>query len=372
MSPRFFTRHGRWVVLSVIFFVPLLASASPVIRSGESISLKEDQSVSGDLYAFGATVASSANVAGDVYVGGGTVTINGDVAQDLVAAAGTVQVHAPVKDDVRVVGGQVVIAGKVSGDLAVIGGEVTVLSTAQIMGDVLFYGGSLDIKGPVQGTVFGSGEHITIDARVAGDVMVTAYTELELGSHADIGGGLTYQSPKELVRALESVVEGQVVRKNTGALDSTNYRPSIFPFLVLLFSALVVRFIFGSRMDGLLNDSMASFGKCGLIGFGVLLLGPIAILLSFVSVLGLLVGVVLLSIYVLLLSISWILSGILLGGQIMRFVKNKPDYGIVATIVGTSGLFILSIIPAIGSLLGLVVVLIVLGGIATKIYATFR
>jgi cytoskeletal protein CcmA (bactofilin family) len=352
--------------------VPLVAFASPVIRTGDTVSLKEDQAVSGDFYALGGSVTNSAKISGDTYIAAGTITQNGEVGADLTAAVGQIEIHAPITDDVRIAGGRVVVANKVGGDVLVVGGELVIASTAEIEGDVLFYGGSLLIEGTVKGSVLAKSETVRIDARIGKDVDVTANVELVFGAHADVGGNVKYKSGKEMVRAIDSVIVGSVTRDESFTLADEPTGPTPMPILIMLFTGLVVRFVFGTRITTFMNQVGVSFGHAALIGFAGLVLIPVAALLALASVLGIVIGATIIFAYITLLIVSWSLSGLFLGGLLSRYATGTASYGPLWIILGTLTIYATTFIPGFGNILALVVMLMVLGGFLRLLYARYR
>jgi len=349
------------------------AYASPVIRTGDTVSLKSDQSVAGDFYAISGTLTNSASVGGDSTVIAGTVTQDGSTTVDFSALAGRVELHAPVGDDVRVVGGNVVLADKVGGDVVVVGGELTVLSTASVAGDIIFYGGTLTVEGPVHGSIFARAENVRIDAKVEKDIDVTAQGELVFGAHADVAGNTLYRSPKEVVRAADAVFGGSLSR-DTAALFATNEntRPSLVPFFVLLFTGFVARFLCAQWLTMFFARLQASNGHAMLAGFAGLVLVPIAVLLLFVSVLGMLLGGVMLVFYIGLILLAIGSAGVFLGGVIARVVTGKVSYRVLWVLVGTGVFYTLQFIPYIGRLCALALVLTVFGGFLMHLYRLVR
>ena len=365
----------RIVALSLCLFALCapLAHASPVIRTGETISLKSDQSVAGDFYAVGGTLTNSASVGGDSTVVAGTVTQDGSTTVDFSAIAGRVELHAPVGDDVRVLGGNVVIADKVGGDVVVVGGELTILSTASIAGDVIFYGGTLTVEGPVRGSIFGRAESVRIDAKVEKDIDVTAQSGLVFGAHADVTGNTVYRSPKEAVRAVNAVFGGSLSR-DTEALFSTsdNSRPSLVPFFVLLFTGFVARFLCAQWLTVFFARLQTAYGHAMLAGFAALIRVPIAVLLLFVSVLGALLGGAMLAFYIGLILLAIGIAGVFLGGVIAHVVTGKVSYSVLWVLVGTGVFYTLQFIPYIGGLCVLALVLTVFGGFVMHLYRLVR
>jgi cytoskeletal protein CcmA (bactofilin family) len=225
------------ILLALVVVFPLqMVSAETIVRTGDSVSLAQNQTVEGDFYGLGSTVALSGTVTGDALIMGGTVTVNGSVAQDLFAVGGTVNVSAPISDDVRIISGDVTISEPIAGSVVVVGGRLNILSSATIGGDVLFYGGDATIEAEVGGKVLGNAERIRIDGVVKGGVDVTS-PFLTLGERADITGDVRYVSQAELTRAAGAVVTGSVSKNDipqaSGSV-ATDLRAAAIMFLISL------------------------------------------------------------------------------------------------------------------------------------------
>lgn len=347
--------------------------ASPVIRTGDTISLKADQSVANDFYAVGGTLTNSASVGGDSYVVAGTVTQDGSTTVDFSALAGRVELHAPVGDDVRVVGGNVIIADRVGGDVVVVGGELTILSTADITGDIIFYGGTLTVEGPVHGSIFARAENVRIDTKVGKDIDATAKSELVFGAHTNVAGNTVYRSQKEATRAIDAVFNGSLSRDTEAIFGANeNSRPSLVPFFVLLFTGFVARFLYATWLTQFFARLQTTYGHALLAGFAALILVPVAVLLLFVSVLGALLGGAMLALYIALLLAAAGIAGVFLGGIIARVVTGKTSYSVLWVLVGTGLFYTLQFIPYIGGLAALALALTVFGGFVIHAYKQLR
>ena len=205
-------KHIIWGCL--LLLLPLqLVLANTVVRSGETVTLAENQSIEGSFYVVGGTVALSGKVTGDTTVIGGNVTIGGEVTEDLAVLAGTVNIQSPVKEDVRIVAGQVTITENIDGDLVVVGGKVNISSKATIKGDVLFYGGELIMEGAIEGKLLGSSESIRVDGSVKEGIDVTV-SALTLGEQANVTGDVSYTSDTDVVRAPNVTVTGSLVKND--------------------------------------------------------------------------------------------------------------------------------------------------------------
>lgn len=357
---------------AALFFVLVgTAHASPVLRSGESVSIEADQVVEGDLYAAGNAVNVSGSVEGDAYIAGGTVTINGPVTTDVVVAGGTVQLHGEIGDDLRVIGGEVTVAGAVQGDVVVLGGAVRVLSTATIAGDILFAGGELAVDGPVDGSLFGFAERLRVDSTIGGDVEINAVGDLTLGDRAEVLGNVTYRGQGSIVRAQNAVVVGDIQSEPQPA-ESPSYEVAAASLAMLLFAGLVALLVFKPVLNTLVTETEKSYGVFGLVGLGVLVGTPLVALLLMFSILGFLVGVLLLVGYLALLVAAWIVAGPILGAIILRRFKENASLSILAVVLGVLVVELVSIIPYIGLILVFALFIIVLGALSSGLYRLVR
>jgi len=351
----------------MVLVVPFVATASPVLRSGENVSIDAGQMVEGDFYAAGGIVTVSGSILGDLLTAGGSVTINAPIGADATIAGGTVQLHAPVSDDVRIAGGEVTLASEVSGDVVIFGGAVRILSTAHIQGDLIFFGGDLIVEGPIEGSVLGFAESMRFDSFVGGDLSLTATDGVTVGDKAEIQGDLTYRSRNDIVRAANAVVVGEVIAEDFPSKDGSA-EPFVISLLMVLFAALVALLVFRKHLTKVVMTVGDSYGKQGLIGLGTLVLTPLVTFILLASVIGMYVGFFLLAAYIGLLIVASVLSGIVFGSHLMKLRTKQLTVSITTVIVGVVGLALVALIPVIGPLVGFVIMLVVLGNLVTRMY----
>ena len=356
---------------SVFFFVPMLAFASPVIRSGESVTLGQDQKVAGDFYAVGGSIALSGEVEGDAYLAGGVATLNAPIGADAAVIAGTVQVHAPIGDDLRVVAGEVTLADTINGDVMVFGGSLHILSTAKVEGDIIFFGGELTVEGPVTGSLYGTAENIRVDAAVRGNIEVTAQNELVLGDRASIDGYVTYTSGHDIVRAQNAVVVGAIQKETIALKEAASPEAFLVPLFSLLFAAFTVYLLARKRLPQLIQSTSKRYGFNGVLGLAVLGGVPFVVVILSISVLGLMVGMFLLAVYAALVLFSFVVGSMVLGVWITKLLLKKNEISAMAVAIGVVVFQILLLIPYLGFLIVLAIVSIVLGSIVFQLYRRF-
>ncbi len=364
-------RSGIALCASALLIVPLVVYASPVLRSGDTVTLTEAQTVSGDFYVGAGTVTISGSIDGDLYGVGGTVTVNGDIAEDAVLMGGAAHIHGPVGDDVRLVGGDMVLASDVGGDVVVLGGVLRVLSTAHINGDLLFLGGELYMDGAVDGTLTVHAEAAHIAGSIGGDVMANTARPLELADQSTVRGDVIYSSMQQIARAPGSVVEGDVVREERAPVqDAVSIH--IVPGLILLFTTLAYLLLFRRRLAPFISHTLGRPGVHALAGLGLLLLSPLVAFILMVSVVGLPLGLSLLFGYAAALVISWSLTGIVLGALIARFVEKTAAVNVKWSVIGALALGVLWHIPVVGFLITCAAMVVALGSLGVMLYRRVR
>lgn len=186
-------RRRSVIVLTILAFVVVtsgvaLAQESRLdgkVRFGDSVSIGANETVDGNLYAFGGEVSVAGSVTGDLIVWAGQVTIDGNVGGDVLVASGRVSISGDIDGDVRTAAGTTDVTGPVGGDLSVASGQLNIGGNATVGNDLLFASGQATMRGTVDGDVLGSaGSYISTGA-VAGTEDVTLGEPPEEPSFAD-------------------------------------------------------------------------------------------------------------------------------------------------------------------------------------------
>ena len=358
-------------LLFLAVFLPLGAQAETVLRIGENISVDANQVVAGDYYVSVGPLGNtnmSGSVEGDMYAFGGSVTANGSVGSDLTVIGGTSQLHATVTDDVRIIAGEVTLADHVGGDLFVIAGKLTMLSTAQVDGDIIFFGGDAEINGTVGGSILGTSERLRVDASIGKNVDIKT-TQFTLGDKSKVGGFVRYESPQQIVRAQNAAVEGEISHTAVAVHNPKNdIQNALIPVFMSLFAALSLFLLFKKELQSLVQNVHVHPLRNALAGFAVMILGPLASILLIATVLGLFVGVAGLALTVFAYMLGYVLSGIVLGGFIMRLFTRKIQVSLLSIILGTLAVHLLYFIPVLGLPIFMIVFVLTLGGVCHYFY----
>lgn len=357
------TLLGIFVVLA-----PSVGLASSVVRTGETISIEKDQKIEGDFYAASSVLSISGEVEEDLVSIAGRNTLNGKVGKDALMLGASVDVHGAVGEDLRIIAGDVIIAEPITGDVFIIAQTVKILSTASIGGDLVVYGGTVEVSGSVGGNIIGTFESLRLDAPVAKGVDITA-TQLVLGERAVVTENLSYVSSQDLVRAPEATIGGDITRNDPVAPEDT--RAPLMQLaiggLIVLFSALAWFLVARSLLERVTKRAVTKSIRPLLLGFITLIAAPVIFIVLTASLIGGLIGVAGLLLYIVFLIASFIALPAVLGTFIIMNVIKKKDNNWELTpytlIVGTLGMMVLVVIPVIGPIVLLGLFLVTLGSL---------
>lgn len=341
------------VLLGLMLTWAYPAEARTVIRTGETVSVGEEQRIEGDFYAVAGRSNLSGTIAEDLLATAGQLRTNGAVGEDALLVAGSVDVHGTVGDDLRILAGEVVIAEAVAGDVIVLGGTVDILSTASIGGDLVVYAGEATVAGSVAGDILGATERLRIDGPVGGGVDVRVNL-LTLGANASVTEAVRYTSREIAARAPDSVIGGELVRNDPPVVTgrSLAIEPILMPTLVIVFSTLVWFLLSRSSLERVTLKALRPSPRAGLIGFAGFFLLPLASLLLLVSVIGTLVGLLILFGYVMLIIFAVIAMPAVVGQLLLRlFNQARGDFSLLAILVGVLAIGLTLLLPILGEIL---------------------
>ena len=311
-------------------------------------------------------------------------------AQPTQQVGGTVVVEADeTVGDVTAYGGTVIVRGTVEGDLTAVGGRVVLEEGSEVTGRVRAVAGSVELAGTVGGNT----------VLYAGRTTVTESADLR-GSFGAVGGGAslagTFRNDVTTVTGAATLAptadvngllihvgqlddEGGDVRLGTRSLGDLALVPSLAgPAGVLLTGyTLAAEFLTGA----LLVRAFPAFARDAvhttveepdrIVGAGVAAtLGvPLVVAVAALTILGLPLALALLAGYLVLLWLGSIYGRYLLGaGLLSRTDYDSPTLALFAGIVA---LALLALLPYVGPLLKAAVAVVGVGVLTLGLYGVY-
>jgi len=333
--------------------------------------------INDDAYVAGGVVLIEQEIKGDLYVAGGTVSVAGDVEGDLVVAGGDVAVYGNVGDDVRAAGGQVLLSGNVGDDVIIGSGKVLVDKNSTINGSLTLGGGYVEIMGNIKEDLKGGVGVLFLSGTVGRNVDLKVEDEINLTTNSKINGNLKYVGFKES-KVPKGVVSGTIQFSKLEAPLKIE-KDQLFTFLTAGYVTYKVYFYLSLLLLGLLyilfmpkhlikttEKMMKNTGRSLGVGLLTLVLAVIVGCIALFTVIGMPISFIIFTILGIVWFFAKVVSGFFVGSLIFS-LKSVATYskgklfGVYAL-----GLFIfelITIVPILGWIAGLIVMLLALGGL---------
>lgn len=358
------------LVFAMLLMLALPASAAEVIapHQGDPNLVVGSGETHKNLYVAGGQLTVNADTNGDLTAAGGTVAVIGKVQQELLLAGGNLDVSGAVGGTARIAGGNVTVSAPVGGDLVVAGGNVNLTGQGGVSGDLVVAGGNVIINMPVSGNVSVMGGSVTIDAKISGAVKVRATRDLNFGSSAEVAGRIDYSGP-QAAQVAGGAKTSQInythwtPGNNGGRLAGLLTIAFLFKLIAWLIAAWVLLRLRKKFILSLAEDFRASPWQNLGWGFLFLVATPIAAVLLFVVLIGYYLGFILGLAYLLTLVIANLISSIVLGYLLLRWLSKPSEEPVEwqAILIGVVVWQLLGFIPFLGWLVMAIIFLMVIG-----------
>jgi len=353
-------------ILFLIIVLMLAAGAGAAeYRAGGTITLRDDDSLTTDLFAGSRYVNIDGVVEGDVYAGCEQVTVNGDVLDDVLAGCRQLEIKGRVHDMVIGFAETVRIDGEVDGDVLAFGARLLISEGAKIKGNVFTGSGELRMEGgSIGGNLSGGAGKVYLNGFVKGEV------DLEAG---DIDFGESYLAKGGTHLKLHKDLSAYDLKYVPDDLKVEVKRPDLF-FQEFIFywyalSLLIVGFLIVILLKNFSRDYLsyisAKTGQSLGIGFLALFMTPVAIVILAILVLTIPVSLILLACYLIALYLGIAFTALFVGDFV--FSKFKKEDGsrnlYLSILVGVLIVVLLPEMPFVGWLITLLIICFGLGSL---------
>lgn len=376
----------------VTFFMlaqPISAQVTPVwLYSGELVTIGPSEVINQNMAFFGGeTVEILGTINGDVYVAGGQVMIGGTINGDLFVAGGDVNLNGTVTQDVRLAAGQLNLDGTIGRNATFAAGNISMSQSATIQGSVLSFSGNQNYQGTVGGDIITFAGNTVISNQVNGNVDAVGES-LRISPSAIIAGDLTYNENANIQIDEAAQVNGEVIPQApiNIHMDTPNKEEvaQVFAAIGLFFTTVsfVSALILGLLLHRLApiymaqtakGISQAPFKNLG-IGFVTLFLTPVLAVVLMASVFGFPLGLLTFVVFFVGLYFAKLYVATALGQIIAKAVKWQTSK-YLEFLIGLVVLYILFIIPVIGTIVQFLTLLFGLGALVLSksvVYQTAR
>ena len=354
--------------IAVALTIPALtATISPSVITAEIFIVEEGNPIEEDVYVASTSGRVEGLIDGDLTIITGDLTISGTITGSVIAmTSGTVRVEAGgvIGGSLRSASPAVVIDGTVDGDTLVTGVRLSIGDSGSVGSDVIYFGGVFAADGSVGRDVRGRMITAGIDGSIGRDVDI-AVEFLTIGASAEVGGDVLYRSANDASISSDAEIAGGVFvlpAQSNFFYGLLLTLANIIGFLGFIVAGFLAFWLFRSTGEAAVAAISSNPIKSLLIGLGVVLAGPIAVILLAATLVGLpLAALVLFAMLLGLIlgPVPWVTAG---ADLLFRPLKRKPGLFGGFAIGAVLWRFGIWIVPVVGALLYLIALIWGIGG----------
>jgi cytoskeletal protein CcmA (bactofilin family) len=363
------------LLLGALLLVALLVPSAVLafnVKTADSVYIKEDEVVEGNMYIASNNITIEGVVNGDLIALGQNINVKGKIMGDIISVSQNLNVEGEIGGNIRSITNTAsLINTTVKRNVNLIGTNILINENSNINWDALILAGVAEMRGTVQGSLHGMVDKLLISGDVNKDVSFTInqnnnyYQDepIKITDDSNIKGDFNYSYNKNL-NIDESLVAGAI---NFNKKDiENNWQKNIWNFIIAVFSALVVGLVFISiskKEMAIIQEKVNSrYKKSLLIGLGILFLTPIISVILMLTIIGIPLGFIMLIFWFILLYFAQIMVGLGLGKQIReKLFKTKKKNIMADLVIGITILYLLFSIPIFGKIIMFLSTLLGLG-----------
>jgi cytoskeletal protein CcmA (bactofilin family) len=301
-----------------VLALPQTVSASE-FRRGQSVEVREGETIKGDIFLFGDRVRIEGTVDGDVYAFSQDVTANGHVTGDVIAFAHTLRIGGQVDGNIRAAVNTLTVTGSVGKNALTFADYANLDSAGKIGGSITAFVESLNVEGKLGRDILIFSKHLAISGAVGGGIQAKGGT-LSIGATGEVGGPVRFEgenAPDVSPGAkLASPVEYKKWEHRREYLNKNYYIWRVIWTAALILFGLVLLMLlpqFGRETISAAEQFGAPIGLGVLVFFGV----PIAAVIACITVVGLPLGILAVGIWLLMLFTAELVVGTVVGNWIL-------------------------------------------------------
>jgi cytoskeletal protein CcmA (bactofilin family) len=272
--------------------MPATASAQDM-RKGDSVEIRSDETVKGDLFVFAHRARIDGKVEGDVFLFTQNAEVGGHVTGDIIAFAQELRVGGTVDGNVRSFTNTLSLSGNVTRNVLTFDETAILDTSSKIGGSLTAFANSLNLDGGIGRNVLMFAHQATVSGNVDGEISAKG-DNLRINGSAKLGGPVKFEGkyPPDVAsnaKLASPPVFQRMEHKPEYAEGSYFVWQVIWLAAYVLFGLVLFQLMPNFSKEAVVNVEQygASFGLGVLVFFGV----PIAALIACVTVVGLFVGI---------------------------------------------------------------------------------
>jgi len=354
-----------WLLVFLGVVIAFRAEGSPTVRAGrDNVLVGPKEEIRDDFYGAGSSVVVQGKITGDLMAAGKDITSKGEIGGDMLAAGQDIKIGGKVGGNVRAAAQTLELEGAVGKAVTAFASQMMVRPEATVGSNLLFAGRTLEMAGKVEGNLRAAGEKVVISGPIKGNLEVSAQS-LELLPGAEVGGKLKYRGPNPPSISPEAVVRGEQDIVLEEREPRYGLGEALRDWLKVMVLAALLSLLASPFLMAVEGEWVQRFWT--VLGAGALWTVFLPLIIFICLLLGITqtLGWLFLGLYLLFLWGAVLLFKPLLGAWIGRkmFPQWEGHWGtsLLATLLGTTLVWLLSLVPFLNAIIFLVGLLMVVG-----------
>jgi cytoskeletal protein CcmA (bactofilin family) len=375
---RKFLKRGSVIALMVASLGLIGAFTTPAnaaeFRKGDTVEVRKDETIKGDLFISGHTLRVEGTVDGDVYAFGQQVDVSGHVTGDLICFSQSARVSGTIDGNVRSFTNNITLSGSVERSVTAFNEVFNLDANGKIGHNLTMMTQTVTLDGKIDRDFLGFFQQATLSGFIGGS-MDARGDSLTITGRADIGGKAAFEGNKPASVSSDAKLASPIVFKQMEHKRGPQRDASYYIWRVIWTAAFV---LFGLVLFSLMprfaletTDAAENLGAS--FGLGVLVLPGvlIAAVIACITVIGLWVGISTMLMWFIALLSAEVVVGAIVGRWIMGSATEFwPMTGRMA--VGIVVVRIITTLPWVGLWARLAVTLWGMGAISLALYRRFQ
>jgi anti-sigma factor RsiW len=375
VRPRAFAGMAA-ALLAVVVALPSPSHAFEIRRSEGLVTVLADETINDTLLAMGQTVSIDGTINGDLLAFGQEVTVRGNVTGNLVTGAQKVTIEGTIGGSV--IGGARDLSfasSRVGRDLYGFANAVDLGEAANVAGNAIAFGESVDVDGRVGVDFKGFGSRVNVSGAVEGDVdgfagsmtiLPTARVGGNVTGHVDSAGDLTVADGATVGGSVNELLVEREQRRNR--YETVGYYfGQVIRLAGAFVTGLLLLWLFPVLREVSLPNVLAVLRSAG-IGLAAAVTLPVAGVIFCVTIIGIPLGVLTFLVGAIGLYFSKAVVAQIIGRAVLRN-REAPAHFAATLFVGLAIVIVAINLPLIGGFANLVLTVTGFGVIVSLIIA---
>ena len=359
---------AKYTVLSCFILLHLLANS----LANEDVNGYVYSEVISNVYSAGARIQVIGDVAGSVYLAGALIDIDAQINGNLYAAGSKVHLKGSVSGSSNIASADLKIDANIEGALKAAAASIEVSKDTKLADDSSLAAALIDYRGSAKDNLNLYAEEVVFSGQSTGSVTIEGH-HIRLDETANIQGNLTIRSSMKAVISPDATIVGTLTQ--TDLEDSKLFKkrdddPNGHGLLLLLCASVfilgLILIIFARNyVQQAIIITRTQSSNSLLWGFAVLFGLIIFIVVAMITMIGIPIGISVLLLLPFLLILGFTTATLGVSDWILNRHSESKNIGqrLIFLMIGIALLFIVGLIPLLGTLLLFLIMILGIGAI---------